>query len=194
MKRQRGLAQGYIYLLGAIAILGLIVAIGYGIKNYLDGVDAKAYKRGKDECTAAYAQRDNQALREANAEIQRLQNAARAAEQQHAQDLAAIAAQRSKEKADAEDRRKRDIAAARDGSLRLRDPGAAAGCPAPSGLGLRPPPGAGAGRGDGPAPGQLSGAATEFLLELVNDADDVARQLASCQAVVTKDRAAINGP
>ena len=56
--------------------------------------------------------------------------------------------------------------------------------------------GAGAGRRDGGASGELpaapagllSGEASEFLVNLAADADDVARQLAACQQVIINDR------
>lgn len=183
MKQQRGIATGWLYLIALVVVLGLVLGIIAAVKDHLEDVDEKAYTRGVDETTAAYTKRDNAALAQANAEIQRLHNEARARELEHANKLAAIAAQRAKEKADASKQKDSDRTGVRSGALELRDPGAA-GCPAPGGGRPGPQAGAGAGGGDGKAAGKLSDAAAEFLLDLVNDADDVARQLARAQEVI----------
>lgn len=193
MKRQRGITNGWLYLIGLIIILALLAAIGYGIKSYLDGVDAKAYQRGKQETEAAYAKRDNQALREANAEIQKLNDAARAHEHADAEALAKIDQQRAKDAKNAEDKRKRDVADARSGALGMRDPGQVTRCAAASGLSPGPAAKPGAGVSDGDAAGGLSREAVQFLLVLADDADDVAKQLASAQAVIRQDRVTCGG-
>lgn len=77
------------------------------------------------------------------------------------------------------------IAANRAGAFRMRDPNAVA-CP-PHG-GIQPETSTSTGGRDGAAPGELSGAAAEFLLGLAGEADSVARQFAACQAVVRADR------
>jgi prophage endopeptidase len=129
--------------------------------------------------------RENNELREANAKILRLEEDARKAERDHGAVLAAISTHYEKELGDANKRREADHAAVRAGTLRLRDPNTA---------GLRacgsvmPETSPRAGGRDGRAPGELSGAAAEFLLDLAHDADNVARQLAACQGVVTADR------
>lgn len=119
-------------------------------------------------------------LKAANAEIKKLEEAARASEHEHAEQLAAIGAAHE---ADIEAHRiqaEKDVADARSGAKRLRDPGAT-GCPAGGGVPAAP---AAPGERDGPAPGELSREAGAFLYQLVNDADAVVEQLASCQAVV----------
>lgn len=71
------------YLIIGIVVLGLIAGIIYGAKSYVDGVDAKAYKRGQQEAENAYVKRDNRALVDAQAEIERLRKAAADKETEH---------------------------------------------------------------------------------------------------------------
>jgi len=194
MNKQRGIADLWLVVIGGLALLGLLSGLVYGVTSYLTGVDQKGYDRGVKESEAKYAKRDNEALRLANIEIQTLHTAARAKEQAHQADMDAIETKRLQEVQRAKDQRDHDIAAVVAGTIKLRDPGqTAAG--ADSG-GQRPgsEAGASAGKCDGRAGGQLSPAASRFLLELANEADDVTRQLGSCQAVINADRATINGP
>jgi hypothetical protein len=129
--------------------------------------------------------RENGELRTANATIKALQEQARKDEQTHAAALAAVSTDYERKLSDANKQRAADAAALRAGTLRLRDPNLT-GLRACGGLGTQV--GAGAGRRDGPEGGELSEAAAGFLLEFASDADDVARQLTACQAVVVKDR------
>lgn len=194
MKKQCGIADGWLYLVGLVVVLALLSGIGYGIKSYLDGVDAKAYARGKHETEAAYAKRDNKALQAANAEIQRLQNLARAHEHEDAERLAKIDQQRAEDAKNAKAQRDRDVAAARSGAIGMRDPGQAARCAAASGVSTGPAAEPAAGERDGGAAGGLSREAVQFLLVLADDADDVAKQLASAQAVIRQDHQTCGGP
>lgn len=135
---------------------------------------------------AAWQQRENEELRAANAAITELQDQARATERHHAEQMSALGQTHQKEIQHVEARRKADAAAARAGTVVLRDPGAAAReatCPCGSAA-----PGATTGQRDGGQTGQLSAAAAEFLLDLANDADAVADQLSACQAVIQADR------
>lgn len=192
MKNQRGMADGWMLLLGVIVVLVLVSGIVYGVTSYLDGVDAKGYQRGKEETEANYAQRDNEALQEALGRVKQLQEAARAKEQAHGVELARIDRERQQEAANARKQAERDRAAARDGSLKLRDPGRTAGAPDCRG-GTGPAPGAPAGERDGKAGTDLSPEASGFLLDLVNEADDVARQLADAQQVILAQQKTCNG-
>ena len=131
-----------------------------------------------------WQERDNQTMRDAHALIERLQATARQAEQDHAMEMAAVGSAMERRISDANKQREADRAAVSRGTLRLYDrpAGLAAGsCGVPA-------PGAAAGERDGRAAGELSGETTRDLLDLVNDADLVAGQLAECQAVVRKDR------
>lgn len=192
MKQERGFAWGK--LIGAIAILALLFAIIKAITGYIDNVDQRAYKRGKDEATADYAKRDNEALKKALARVKQLEDEARAAEQKHAAALARIDRQRNKEINDAKAQHERDLAAVRSGNLQLRDPGATACRPALSGGGSEGKAGAAAGQRDAETGGHLSAAASGFLLGLVNEADDIARQLAAAQQVIEEQIRTCNGP
>ena len=131
-----------------------------------------------------WQERDNQTMRDAHALIERLQATARQAEQDHAMEMAAVGASMERRIGNVDKQRAADRAAVSNGTLRLYDrpAGLAAGsCGVPA-------PGAAAGERDGRAPGELSRETTADILELVNDADLLAGQLAECQAVVRKDR------
>ncbi len=134
---------------------------------------------------SAWQSRENEQLTLANKRIIELTTAARKAEQEHAAAMATVSADYQRRMNDANNQRRHDLAAVRAGTLRLRDPDT-------TGLGTPgcPPAAAGAGAGgrDGAAGGQLSPAASEFLLSLASDADDLARQLAACQGIVAADR------
>ncbi len=193
MKKQLGIADGWVYLIGLIVVLALVVGGMYEVKSFIDDVDAKAYARGVKETEATYAQRDNAALKVANARIAELTDAVRAAEQEGQRKLDLIAQQREKDRLNAKAQRDRDVAAARAGTLVLRDPGQSNTACAPAGDRSSPAEaGASAGSGDGRAKTGLSGEAAEFLLTLTDDADDIARQLAAAQQVIAQDRLTCN--
>lgn len=171
------------YLIGGAILLLLAALAGGATWMYRAGAKAERVEwQGKqiDELAAA------------NQEIQRLNAAARAGEQDHAVQLAGISTYYQKELQNAEGNRHRDVAAARSGSLVLRIPsiGLRASGSAAGALG------AAAGGCDGRTTGELPGAPGEYLpgeisaqlIELAYDADDVARQLAAAQAVIVEDR------
>ena len=162
-------------------IIGLLVAWGAS----LFGVGWWQNDAGHVAERTTWQARENGELRTANATIKALQEQARKDEQTHAAALAAVSTDYERKLSDANKQRAADVAAIRAGTLRLRDPN-------PTGLracgGLAAQVGAGTGRRDGPEGGELSEAAAGFLLEFASDADDVARQLTACQAVVVKDR------
>jgi prophage endopeptidase len=91
----------------------------------------------------------------------------------------AIASTFEKGKADVAKRKDAVIADLRADVFILRDPGLSTGSTTVT---------ARAGECDGGAPGKLSRPASEFLLGLASDADEVTKQLAACQAVVRSDR------
>jgi len=110
---------------------------------------------------------------------------ARAAEQQHARDMAVVAANYERKLENAQAQKDRDVAAAHAGALVLRIPTPA--CPAcGSGPGQAAAPASG---GDGGTYTQLPAATTGRLFALADDADAVVLQLQACQAVVAADRA-----
>lgn len=157
-----------------LVVVVVLVASAAGL-GYVEGLTHEQVRSAR----AATAQ-----AQQAAADITRLQQQARDTERQHAEAVAAISTDYEGRLHDLDTRRAADRAALLAGALRLRDPGApvrpgdcaAAPAPAPSG-----------GR-DGPAPGELSPAAAGFLLDLADDADRVAEQLATCQRVVMEDR------
>jgi prophage endopeptidase len=168
----------------------IIIAIAAAWLVSLGAVGTWQHRAGATAERVEWQTREASELRAANALIADLQDAARRTEQAHAQKLAEIADRHQKEIRNAETRRKADVAAVRDGTLVLRDPGRAASEGACAGQPAAP--GAAASQRDGGQAGRLSGEAAEFLLGLAADADAVADQLAACQAVILTDRASIN--
>ena len=134
---------------------------------------------------ADWQARENKTLRTANAKIQELEAKAKADTSAHAQALAAASSEYERMLQNANAQRAKDRAAVLAGTLRLRDNGATGLRACGSGIS---PPVAGASLGDGRAPGELSAAASGFLLDLAADADDIAHQLAQAQAVIIEDR------
>ena len=184
---QRGVADMWLVAIGAIVILSLLAGITYAVKSYLDGIDSKAFARGKKETEATYAQRDNNALRAANAKIQELQTAARAKEAEHAAQLNDIAANYRKGQADELAHKDRVIAGLRDGTAKLyvtlaaraESGGRSAGTEA----------GACAGGTDGVGgSGILAEPDATFLVTEASRADRIAGKLRACQAVIRADR------
>lgn len=184
MRFQRGIADMWLVVVSLIVLGGLTI----GVMRWLQGFEDRGYQRGVNEAAATYAQRDNDALRAATAQIQALQSAVRAAERQAAEKIAQIDKKRQQEIQNAKLQANRDIVAVRAGTLILRDPGQAAECAAPGDTGAGATVAAAAGERDGATPRELSRAAAEFLLSLAGEADDVTRQLANAQAVIVQDR------
>lgn len=185
MRPARGFvfAPWMIYLaIGAAVLAALWMAY--------DTVDGRGFARGESQTKAKYAERDNKALQDALARVKQLQDEKAAAELAHEGRLAAIAADHKKEMANANAQRDRDVAAVRAG-FRLRDPGARGStqCDRSAGTTAAAAPG----QRDGRAAGELSEAASGFLLGLVNDADDVARQLGRAQQVILEMIRTCNG-
>lgn len=171
---------GYLELVVGVAIVAALAAAGWGL--YAEGKAS-----GQAEERVVWQGKETKELTAANAEILRLTKLAQDAEAKRAEDLAKASADYQKGLADEKTKRDRAVAAARTGTLVLRDPGVAAGACPPGGAAAAAQPGAG-GR-DGPKAGELSREAGAFLLELTGEADDVVRQLTACQAVVRADRA-----
>lgn len=96
------------------ALIGSLVAAGLalGVQTYRLAVAEGDAQEARAELAEAIADWE--------AERARQQEAARANERRHAEELNAIAARYEQEKADAEAQRERELAALRDGSVRLR--------------------------------------------------------------------------
>lgn len=116
-------------------------------------------------------------LKVANAEIVRLNNEARTRELQSAHDMDNLGRQYEQKLADSEARRKHDVDAARAGALRLQFRGT---CGAAS-EGAGSQTGASSGVGHGETTIELPREITADLYALADDADQVVRQLDSCQ-------------
>jgi hypothetical protein len=176
--RQRG--SLLLYLGMAIAALGLVYLLAQWVDDNL--VTEAGVKAGGERRDAEYQKRDAKALADALAAKKRAEEDKAALEKTNAELLAKAGADYTKGLADGKVDLDRAIARARAGA-RLRDPGRTAGatvCPGGATAEARP----GAGGGDGAKGAELSLAATEFLLGLAAEADDVVRQLTSAQAVI----------
>ena len=166
----------------ALIAIAIVAAVSGGI--YF--IYSKGYSAGKAETVSAYAKRDNEALAKALADVERLQNEARALEAKHAQAQSAISENYEKELQNAQTQKDRDIAAARAGRLVLRIP---ATCPPASDSSQAGSAPAGPSGRDDRATSELSREISANLLSLANDADQVALQLKACQDIVRADRA-----
>jgi hypothetical protein len=162
----------------------VVVAVGVAWAGSLVGVGYWQNTAGHTAERVEWQARDNEQLRLANERIVTLQDAARATERLHATRLATVSTTYQKELQNAKAQRERDVAAARAGAIRLqytpdseRPGGSEAGAVT-----------TGTGRCDGSARGELPRETTADLLALVDDADEVVRQLTACQAVVRSDR------
>lgn len=158
-----------------IAVMWALSLLGVGKWQRADGRAAERVE---------WQERDNKELADANATIKRLNDEARATEEKRAADMNVIATNYAKGYENAEARRRRDVAAARDGALVLRIPASACG----SGGGETGPPRPAAAGGDGAPAIELPRAVTADLFALADDADQVADQLRSCQQIAINDR------
>jgi hypothetical protein len=138
---------------------------------------------GRTAERVAWQERENTQLAEANAKIIELNLKARTEEREHADRLAAVSIKYQEDIRNEKRKAAVVIADLRAGIIRLRDPAAvqARG----SGTGETS---ATSGRRDGHAGGELSPELAEFLVAEASRADEVARQLDACQAVVRADR------
>jgi hypothetical protein len=151
------------------ALVALVVVIG-GM-----GVAVAYYKNSaaRAEAQAALASDQRDQYR-ANYEAS---EKARAVEQKRAEIFEEVATELEGEKSELKEQNKRDVAAIRAGELKLRVRGA---CPnnAPAAPNATP------GERDDATTGELPREVTEDLLSLAKDADEVAKQLGSCQETI----------
>ena len=195
MRKQRGIADLRLVVIGSIVILGLISGIVFGVTHYLSGVRAEAKAAGRSECDAAYKGRDNEQLRAALGRVKELEEAAREAERKYGVAIAEIQAKLKKEQANGKDAEERILADVAAGKYRVRGEAFQAGsCPAVSGGSAGSAAGAGATGSDGATACKLSRAAESDILAIGRDANETARILAAAQAVIVQDRITCNGP
>lgn len=161
-------------------IVGFLVALGAaGTGGYFFG-----HSNGTTAEREAWEKRENTELQAANQKIHDLEEAARTSERAHAVAVAAIGIQHAKEIEDARKQKERDVADARSGALSLR---IATPCKGAS-LRLGSPAAAAPSVGDGAETVELPREITADLFAFADDADEVARQLTACQAVILDDR------
>jgi hypothetical protein len=165
-------------LLGAVLLVAAIVAAIYAYGQQQFGLGEKAER-------TAWLARENTALTKANARIKELEDQARAKEREHAQDMAAASAKYQEDLKHEKAAKDRAVADLRSGALRLRIPVA---CPDGAGGSGIATPGPGTVGRDGETRAELSVQASEFLVGLASEADEVVHQLTACQAVVIADR------
>jgi hypothetical protein len=162
-----------------IAALIIWAASLAGVGYWQNGV-------GHVEESAAWQKKENRELADANAKILQLETEARVSEQAHSETQHLISTSLQKDLQNDEIRRQKDVADARSGAIRMRDPSAPAiqACGGSTGEAST-----GTSGRDGQAGGELSPAAAEFLLTEADRADAVVQQLGACQAVIVSDRA-----
>lgn len=144
---------------------------------------------GSVSTEAAYSERDNKALKDAQDKLAAANAATREKEKQHAIDLAAISKTYQEELQDVESTKNKTIAALRAGAIRLRDPGTVY-APHPTGS---PAFSTAPGRCNDRAGTELSTELAAFLTGEASRADAIANQLAECQTIIVKDRELCNG-
>lgn len=130
-----------------------------------------------------YQKRDNKTLSDANAKILELTTKYDAEHAAHEQAIAAADAKLFKERKDAQDITNQLISAARDGRLQFIDTASTDSGGSKTEAIANSPGGSNAAQGS-----KLSGTSVAFLLNLTGEADDTARQLTACQAIVVDDR------
>lgn len=147
------------------------------------------HSAGTTACEAVYSSRDRTELIVANGRITELAAERDAAVKAHQTRLFDISQQYEKEKLDVAKERDLVIADLRAERRRLRDPGNPRTA-ANAGSGTTPT----TGKCDGEARPYLSIEASEFLVRLTGEADEVVHQLTECQAVVMSDRETSSPP
>ena len=167
-----------------VILLWIASIVGVGVWQRHDGANA---------CNASWQAREAKEQADAVSQIKTLEEAARASEQKHAADIAAISTNYERELQDAHRQHLVDITNLRAGTLRLRDPNVTSlhACPDSTGQ-----TGAGTSGRDDSAPGGFQSAPAGILpsatsIWLVNFADECdrnTRQLTACQQVIQNDR------
>lgn len=164
-----------------LAVLLLAAAAVYAIYSY----GQQQFGLGEKAERATWLARENAQLTKANAKIKQLEEKYRQLEQDRAEVQAAISSKYQKDLNHVKTEKDRVIAGLRDGAFRLRIPvatrlnaygGSAAEVAAPA-----------CGR-DGGTRTELPVEASEFLVGLASEADEVVKQLGACQAVINADR------
>ena len=165
--------------------LAAVAALAGGLWYLHHKIDADGYQRGLRETSAVYEKRDREARAAADAEIGALRAAKDKAESESRAAVQSITQKLEKDRNDA-NRTIADLNGRIAAGFRLRDPyaiGTAASCN--GGVSTAAASAAGSGGAGG---GEFSEQVTQFLVSEAGRADQVARQLAACQALVAADR------
>ena len=164
-------------------LVWLIFAAIIGLAMYWGA--NRLIETGKTRQRLEQAQTENAAMAAANDRIVKLQSEVRQKEAVYAAAVNAIQTKFVKDLQHEKARHDSTVAALRSGALRLRIPVA---CPDGAGGSGTAAPGPGTVGRDGETRAELSVQASEFLVGLASEADEVVHQLTACQAVVIADR------
>lgn len=191
---------GTVQAMGAIVALGLITALAFAAKNYVENVRADGLDAGRRAALLEVEQRDNAQLQAVQKRVLELQAELAEREARHQAEVARIDQEGTHAIRTVENQRDAARRSARELAGRLRDPGRAESVACPAGGGgdgaATAVAGASVGDGDGGAGGaKLSRAASEFLQREAARADEVAFklnrtivQLEACQKILVDDR------
>ena len=168
----------WVKLLAVAVLVAIVVGAIYAYGQ-------QQFELGEKAERAEWLERENTELVTANARIIELQAKISAREREHAADMAKASATYQENLQHEKAARDRTIADLRSGALRLRI-ALASRQTAPGGSSGEA--GATPGRCDGETRAELSREASEFLVGLASEADDVVHQLTACQVVVVADR------
>lgn len=164
-----------------LAVLLLATAAVYAIYSY----GQQQFGLGEKAERSTWLARENAQLTKANAKIKQLEEKYRQQEQDAADALAVISSKYQEDLKHVKTEKDRVIAGLRDGTFRLRIPvaarlsayGGSAAEVAASTCGR-----------DGETRAELSVEASEFLVGLASESDEVTKQLGRCQDVINADR------
>lgn len=152
---------------------------------YIHAYGHQQFVLGEKAERAAWLARENAQLTKANAKIKALEEKYRQQEQDAADAIAVISTNYQKDLSNVKAEKDRVIAGLRGGTFRLRIPVAAR---FGAGRGTAAEVAAPACGRDGEARTELPIEASEFLVGLTSEADEVVKQLGACQAVINADR------
>ena len=181
---QRGFAiPGIADLVLYVALAGIIAGMLYAVKSYIEKRDATIFAAGQSEANVAWQARELEREQLNRQLIKKMNDRYKAEQERHQLQVTHLLQAHLEVERNEKAKQDKLLAAARAGTLRLRDryrKDQAAACGGRSGSGATGTAPAPAGT-DAERGGYLSTEATEFLLRLTADADRVVRKLGSLQ-------------